>query len=54
MRQLAELGCREVTLIGGEAYLRSDVYAIVRKLTDLGMRVTMQTGGRAFTEERVE
>src|SRR6478609_1444963 len=24
VRQLAELGCKEVTLIGGEAYLRDD------------------------------
>jgi radical SAM protein with 4Fe4S-binding SPASM domain len=49
---LARLGTREVTVIGGEAYLRHDIYEIVRRLTDLGMRVTMQTGGRAFTEER--
>ena len=49
---LARLGTREVTLIGGEAYLRPDVYDIVRKLASLGMRVTMQTGGRAFTPER--
>ena len=49
---LARLGTREVTIIGGEAYLRPDVYDIVRKLAGLGMRVTMQTGGRAFTAER--
>jgi radical SAM protein with 4Fe4S-binding SPASM domain len=49
---LARLGTREVTVIGGEAYLRPDVYDIVRKLAGLGIRVTMQTGGRAFTPER--
>ncbi|MBK9264748.1 MAG: radical SAM protein [Polyangiaceae bacterium] len=49
---LARLGTREVTLIGGEAYLRPDVYDIVRKLVSLGIRATMQTGGRAFTMER--
>src|SRR4051812_45834334 len=49
---LARLGTREVTLIGGEAYLRPDVYDIVRKLASLDLRVTMQTGGRAFTPER--
>src|SRR6185437_4165171 len=49
---LARLGTREVTLIGGEAYLRQDVYDIVRKLAGLGIRVTMQTGGRAFGLER--
>jgi radical SAM protein with 4Fe4S-binding SPASM domain len=49
---LARLEAREVTLIGGEAYLRPDVFDILRKLVDLGVRVTMQTGGRAFTPER--
>jgi radical SAM protein with 4Fe4S-binding SPASM domain len=51
---LARLGTREVTLIGGEAYLRPDVFDIVRKLAGLGIRVTMQTGGRAFTLERAQ
>lgn len=50
---LARLGTREVTIIGGEAYLRSDVYEIVQRLSALKLRVTMQTGGRALTRERV-
>ncbi|HLM72785.1 MAG TPA: radical SAM protein, partial [Polyangiaceae bacterium] len=49
---LARLGCREVALIGGEAYLRPDLHAVVRFLADKGMRVVMQTGGRAMTAER--
>lgn len=51
-RALAKLGAREVTLIGGEAYLRTDCEDLIRFITDLGVRVTMQTGGRAFTPER--
>lgn len=51
--ELAELGCREVTIIGGEAYLRPDAYDVVRVLAGLGLRVTMQTGGRALTPERI-
>jgi radical SAM protein with 4Fe4S-binding SPASM domain len=50
---LARLGTREVTLIGGEAYLRSDVCEVVTALARAGVRVTMQTGGRALTAERV-
>ncbi|MBM4373751.1 MAG: radical SAM protein [Deltaproteobacteria bacterium] len=50
-RGLARLGAREITLIGGEAYLREDCEQLIRFLADLGMRVTMQTGGRAFTPE---
>jgi radical SAM protein with 4Fe4S-binding SPASM domain len=49
---LARLGAREVTLIGGEAYLRDDCEAIIRRLATQGVRVTMQTGGRNFTLER--
>lgn len=49
---LARLGCREVTLIGGEAYLRRDLPEIVRHLVSVGLRVTLQTGGRAFTPLR--
>jgi len=51
-RGLARLGAREVTLIGGEAYLHPDCALIIRTLADLGIRPTMQTGGRAFTPER--
>jgi len=50
-RGLARLGSREVTLIGGEAYLREDCEELIRFIAELGMRVTMQTGGRAFTPE---
>ena len=49
---LVRLGTREVTLIGGEAYLRPDVYELVSFLHERGVRVTMQTGGLAFTAER--
>jgi radical SAM protein with 4Fe4S-binding SPASM domain len=49
---LVRLGSREVTLIGGEAYLREDCEALIRRLATQGIRVTMQTGGRAFTIER--
>jgi radical SAM protein with 4Fe4S-binding SPASM domain len=49
-RALVALGCREVTLIGGEAYLRPDILEIISFLHTGGLRVTMQTGGRGLTE----
>jgi Y-X(10)_GDL-associated radical SAM protein len=52
--QLARLGTREVTLIGGEAYLRDDWVEIIRAVTGHGMDCTMQTGARALTPERIE
>jgi radical SAM protein with 4Fe4S-binding SPASM domain len=54
VRQLGELGTREVTLIGGEAYLRRDAPEIVEALTKLGIVVTIQTGGRAMTQVRLQ
>ena len=49
----SRLEAREVTLIGGEAYLRSDWIEIVRAVREHGMRCTMQTGGRNLTEARL-
>ncbi len=48
VRQLAELEVMEVTLIGGEAYLRPDLLDIVRAIRARGMRCTMTTGGRGL------
>jgi len=51
--QIAELGCKEVTLIGGEAYLRADWLDIVRRVRARGMLCTTTSGGRGLTAERV-
>jgi radical SAM protein with 4Fe4S-binding SPASM domain len=47
--QMAELGVKEVTLIGGEAYLRDDWTEIIRAIKAAGMVCTMTTGGRSLT-----
>lgn len=49
--QLVQLGIREVTLIGGEAYLRDDWTEIAGRLTSQGVTVSMTTGGRGVTPE---
>jgi len=49
VRQLAALGAREVSLIGGEAYLRADFTTVVRAIADAGMVCSMVTGGRGIT-----
>jgi Y-X(10)_GDL-associated radical SAM protein len=51
---LARLGTREVTLIGGEAYLRSDWLDLVRAIRAHGMFCAVQTGGRNLTDKRLE
>ncbi len=54
VRQLQELGVFEVTLIGGEAYLRDDWTDIVREVRKRGMQCTMTTGGRGLSLERAK
>jgi|GEM_PF-200920 len=54
IRQLAELGVREVSMHGGEAYLRADFYEIVRSIHDHGMAPTLVTGGRGLTRETAQ
>jgi len=45
VRQLDECGIREVSLIGGEAFLRRDWLEIARAIVARGMVLTMTTGG---------
>lgn len=54
VRQLADLGVREVTLIGGEAYLREDWDTIAEAIADRGMRCGITTGGRNLDGDRVK
>jgi radical SAM protein with 4Fe4S-binding SPASM domain len=52
--ELAELGVGEVTLIGGEAYLRADFILVIRAIRERGMTCTLTTGGFSMTQERAE
>src|SRR5437870_262294 len=54
VRQLARLGTREVTLIGGEAYLRRDWLQIIREIREQGMDCSLQSGGLHLTEDRIK
>ncbi|HYC90778.1 MAG TPA: GDL motif peptide-associated radical SAM/SPASM maturase [Thermoanaerobaculia bacterium] len=53
IRQLARLGTREITLIGGEAYMRRDWIELIRAISDHGIHCSMQSGGLALTEDKV-
>jgi MoaA/NifB/PqqE/SkfB family radical SAM enzyme len=54
VRQLAKMGTREVTLIGGEAYLRRDWVRIIREIREQGMDCTLQSGGLHLTDTRIK
>ena len=51
VEQLAKLGCFEVVLIGGEAYLHEGFLEVVRALKAHGIRASMSTGGLGVTPE---
>jgi Y-X(10)_GDL-associated radical SAM protein len=52
--QLARLGTREITLIGGEAYLRQDWTEIIRAISGHGIYCAIQTGARNLTDKRLQ
>jgi radical SAM protein with 4Fe4S-binding SPASM domain len=53
VEQIADLGTKEVTIIGGEAYLRDDWLDIIRAIRARGMDVTMTSGGRGLDEDLI-
>ena len=46
--ELRRLGVREVHLVGGEVFLRKDIWEILKALKRLKIRVTITTNGLAF------
>lgn len=52
--RLARLGTREISLIGGEAYLRRDWTEIISAIRSHGMYCAVQTGGRGLTPKRLD
>lgn len=53
VEQLARLGTREISLIGGEAYLRRDWTEIIRAIRRHGIYCAIQTGARNLTPRRL-
>jgi len=51
--QLADAGLREVTLIGGEAYLRDDWDTIAAEITRRGMKCGITTGAMNLDADRI-
>lgn len=49
VRQMAEVGITEVTIIGGEAFLRPDWLEIAQAINKAGMLCGMTTGGYGIT-----
>jgi len=54
VERLANLGTREISLIGGEAYLRRDWTEIVAAIRSHDIYCAIQTGGRNLTDRKLE
>lgn len=54
VQQLASVGITEVTIIGGEAFLRPDWLEIAQAITSAGMLCSMTTGGFGITLETAQ
>ena len=52
--QLSDLGCRRVSLIGGEVFVRPDWKTIVGRLREHNIRVNIITNGFLFKEELID
>lgn len=52
--ELAGLGCRQVTLIGGEVFLARGWERLARHLTDEGVAVNIISNGAALREQQVD
>lgn len=51
--QLADIGCRRVSLIGGEVFARADWAQIVRSLTSRGVKTCVITNGFQMTDDLI-
>ena len=52
-KQLADMGCQRVSLIGGEVFMRSDWALIAKSLVDLNINVSIITNGFHLTDELI-
>lgn len=50
VHELKELGCKRVSLIGGEVFMRQDWNDIVQEMTNNGISVAIITNGYLFSE----
>ena len=48
---IAEFGCPALLLSGGEPLLRDDVFELIGRASDRGLRTTLSTNGTAITRE---
>jgi radical SAM protein with 4Fe4S-binding SPASM domain len=50
-KDLAEVRCKNITLLGGEPFLRKDWYEISKEIRDYGLKLTIISNGSLINEE---
>ena len=53
-KQLADLNCKEITLLGGEPFLRKDWYGISKEINDCGMKIIFMSNGLLINKYTIE
>jgi len=53
-KQLADLNCKEITLLGGEPFLRKDWYEISKEINNYGLKITIMSNGLLINEKTIE
>ena len=53
-KQLADLNCKEITLLGGEPFLRKDWYEISNEIKNYGIKITYMSNGLLVNEITIE
>ncbi len=53
-KQLAELNCKDITLLGGEPFLRKDWYEISKNITDNGLNVRIMSNGFLINQKTIQ
>ena len=52
-KQLVDIGCKRVSMIGGEVFMRPDWPELVKTLTDGGVKVSIITNGYLFSDRLI-
>ena len=52
-KQLADIGCERVSLIGGEVFIRPDWATIAKSLTERDVKVSIITNGYLFSDDLI-
>ena len=54
VKDLADLGCKYITLLGGEPFVRKDWYEVAKAVKDNGMALTIISNGLLVDEEMIK